>query len=277
MPPSARESLTSKVIVRFRHKAGKNGQLFPQTSWISGFLITSTTGLVLASGPNHIVIPYSSILSIEDEGMFPLQDGPSEKLIPLVFSSGLDFHVTLIGVPPLLKNILTKKIYTCIISSFRGVYILTDGVEVPFKLNLLDGVVRIESLLTESFDLRPEDLRGIERSKIDSGSMITIHTESMDDIHLVLKGPTGEWLVKMLGFISNEYEPDLDDKHREVLKMVSERPVTTTELTERLQLVQLEGSTILNEMLFLDLVTLDHDTKHYIATSRGQSVLQSFG
>lgn len=273
MTKTTTEKFTSKVIVRFRHRAGKNGQLFPHTSWLSGFLIITSSRLILASGPSHHFIPYSEILSIESDGKFPLEDGPRQKLVPISFGSGMDVYLSLIGVPPILKNILTKKLYVSILSSFKSTYLLKEDKEIPISFRLSGGELRIDPAGMGPIYLGLKHIQAMKASKEVDGYRMSIPIESGDHVELSLKGQAGVWAMKMMDHFMKVKEPPMMDKHRKVLELLSDTPMTTTEITKELHLVQMEASTIINEMIFLELVGMDHATKHYMITPKGRAVL----
>ena len=271
LPGPANDDLKSKVIVRFRHRAGKNGQLFPSKSWSSGLLIITSQRIILADGPNHYIIPFNSILSIEDDGDFPIEDGPRDKLIPITFGIGLDYYLSMVGVPPVLKNILTKKIYISIVTSYKGISLIKDGEEKELNITLEKGEIYAGLQDGDPIHLSAERIY-IDTYKGDEDPMV-VGIKGSGDIQLVFRGGSAPWAKKLFKSIIKDKIPALEEKHRKVLEILSESPTSTSEITEKLNLVQLEGSTLINEMIFMELVAMDHATQLYTATARGRSVV----
>lgn len=265
------ENLVRKVIVRFRYKAGKNGQIFPQRSWDSGLLMTSSNQLILASGPFMQIIPLSSVLSIEDKGAFPLTEEGTSRMIPLVHLSGLDAYLTLIGVTPPVRTRLTEELYE-LLCSFHGGYRLMEGGEgIPVTFHSDPEGIMIRVNGKDSSLITPSSLKGKEiRVEADKG-ILYLHL----DREMVIASSTSgcKWLAMFLDHYVNRRTLPLEERYLKVLTYLSRHPSSTGSLTANLGLVALEASTILNEMVFLEWVELNHYSKLYTLTERGLLVL----
>lgn len=276
MSVAATENFTTKVIVRFRHKAGKNGQLFPLTSWNSGFLITSSQRLILAAGPFHHLIPLDTILSIEDDGILSRVDRSRKKVIPISFSSGPDAYLTLVGVTPTMRSDLIKELYQAILSSYRGFYLEKDGAHLPITFKVEPDSLLLVTGPSLHVEVKKEELQTIKMNKGRDGSLITIvRLEGLNTLRIIARNKGGEWIRKLIEHYKNDVGPTLDKRYKEVMHHLENTPTTTGTLSEDLNLAALEASTILNEMIFLGWVTMDHDSKLYTLTGRGVSLLRS--
>jgi DNA-binding IclR family transcriptional regulator len=67
----------------------------------------------------------------------------------------------------------------------------------------------------------------------------------------------------------------VEQRYLKVLRYLNEHPSTTSGLTANLSMVALEASTILNEMVFLGWVSLDHISKLYRITDAGADILSN--
>ncbi|HHD16503.1 MAG TPA: hypothetical protein ENK47_07320 [Euryarchaeota archaeon] len=265
------ENLFRKVIVRFRYKAGKNGQIFPQRSWDSGLLMTFSNRLILASGPFMQIIPLSSILSIEDEGTFPLSEDSESRIIPLVHLSGLDAYLTVIGVTPPVRTRLTEQLYQ-LLCSFHGGYQLMEGGEwIPVTFHSDPEGIMIRVNGKDSSLITPSSLKGKEIRVEADRSILHLH---LDREIVIASSTTGcKWLAMFLDHYVNRRTLPPEERYLKVLRYLSRHPSSTGSLTANLGLVALEASTILNEMVFLEWVELNHYSKLYTLTERGSKVL----
>ncbi len=271
MELSSRESLLRKVIVRFRHKAGKNGQLFPQRSWMSGLLILSSHRIILASGPFQEIIPYSNLLSIENDGSFPLPDEGNSKVVPLVHSNGIDAFLTVVGVSPSVENAITRDIYEQVCNFFKGCMLVKDGVELPMNFQQMETGIGVNGLGGVSFIIDSDTL--VERSVQGSEDIWDFKIEGKEKFQLKAHPILGRWLEMFMDHYFNRGQETIEERYLKVLKYLDEHPSSTSDLTDHLGMVSLAASTVLNEMVFLGWVALDHETKLYHITQRGSQAL----
>ncbi len=271
MKLSSRESLLRKVIVRFRHKAGKNGQLFPQRSWMSGLLILSSHRIILASGPFQEIIPYSNLLSIENDGSFPIPDEGNAKVIPLVHSNGIDAHISLVGVTPSVEKAITRDIYEQVCNFFKGCMFVKDGHEMPMNFQQRETGIGINSIGGVSYTIDGDTL--VERSVQGSKDIWEFNIVGNDQFQLRAHPILGRWLEMFMDHYFNDNQQTIEERYMKVLRYLDEHPSTTDDLTDHLGMVSLEASTVLNEMVFLGWVALDHETKLFQITYSGSQAL----
>jgi hypothetical protein len=272
---SQRESLLKKVIVRFRFKAGKNGQLFPQRSWMSGLLIISSQRIILASGPFHHIIPYNNLLSIEDDGAFPLPAGGKVQVMPIVHTSGMDAYLTIVGVTGSVMQSITRDLYEQICNHFKGCVLKHDGKRMQVRFARTDNGIEIRSATGLSILISPETVSERKIIKQEDGWVFRISGEEAFELHC--HSILGRWIELFLGNYLDSGSAAVEERYIRVLKYLSDHPSTTISMTSNLGLVALEASTILNEMIFLGWVAIDHVSKLYQITDRGAFVMMNSG
>jgi len=265
------ENLIRKVIVRFRYRAGKNGQLFPQRSWISGLLIASSRRLILASGPFMRILPFSSILSIEDGETFPLTEEGAARMIPLVHTCGLDAYLTLIGVTPSVRIRLTEELYELLCSFHGGYQLLEDDKETPVTFHSDPDGILLRRNGRDLYMITPSMLKGKEIHTDERRGIMHLHLDR--GVTIASSFPGIKWLEMFINHYMKKRTLPLEERYLKVLTYLSEHPSSTCALTANLGLMAIEASTILNEMVFLEWVELNHYSKLYTLTERGSKVL----
>lgn len=268
------ENLVKKVIVRFRPKAGKNGQVFPQRSWMSGLMIISSRRLILASGPFHFMVPYEDLLSIEDKGSFPLPDGGKGRIIPLVHSSEIDAFLTMVAVTPSVKAKMVRDIYENICCCFNGFELTENGSKYPVYVKTLEDGIAYQNIDGDGIILGRSSLEGMIIERSETGYVFNFE-HSGKDISITSPPTSGRWMEMLRDHYLGSGERLVEEKQKDVLNYLSAHPSTTGAIGTNLSMVALEASTVLNEMVFLGWVALDHYSKMFQITEEGRTVLSS--
>jgi hypothetical protein len=240
---------------------------------MSGLMIISSQRLILASGPFHHIIPYTEILSIEDDHTFPLPEGGKVKVMPIIHSSGIDAYLTIVGVTPSIMRTLTRDIYAQICNFYRGFYILEGSKEIPVSIKNIDNGMELLLQDGRSFLMHPEP--NLRRSVMKSHDLWRFELGGREKITLHSHPLAGRWLDLFINHFFHERKERVEERYLQVLRYLASTPSTTGGISSKLGMVALEASTILNEMVFLGWVSLDHFTKLYQINPIGLETISS--
>jgi hypothetical protein len=86
---------------------------------------------------------------------------------------------------------------------------------------------------------------------------------------------SGRWLELYINHFFNQRKERIEERYLKVLEYLAGTPSTTGGISSNLGMVALEASTILNEMVFLGWVSLDHLTKLYQINPIGLEAISS--
>ena len=240
---------------------------------MSGLLILSSHRLILASGPFHHIIPYTQLLAIEDDGTFPLPDGGKVKILPIVHTSGIDAYLTMCGVTSSIKKSITREVYSLICNFFRGAKIDIDGNRSPVSFSHSERGVVMDCDKTDPIVLGPVNVDEIRISRSEDEWLFQI--SGPIEYTLITHPILGKWLDKFIDSYFLDSKEEVEERYLNVLRYLNDHPSTTSGLTTNLSMVALEASTILNEMVFLGWVSLDHLSKLYRITDAGAGILSN--